>query len=97
MTTLRLKPHIFFIFRNADNVSCCGSCLMKLQGGSEPGQALVVKRVVPTSLLEPDSTLPTTSLLADKVLCQVCSEKTMPHLQGILQLPTKKGLKRKRE
>ena len=81
---------------------------MKLQGGSEPGQALVVKRVVPTSLLEPNSTLPTTSLLAainriktsllaDKVLCQVCSEKTMPHLQGILQLPTKKGLKRKRE
>ena len=53
------------------------------------GQALVVKRNVPTALL-------LDSNKADKVLCPNCSEEALPHLRGSLQL-AKQGLKRKLE
>lgn len=67
----------------------CGNCSNELQGRSgQEGQALVVRREVPTMLVD--------SKEADKVLCPTCSEVALPHLRGTLQ-PAKKGLKRKRE
>ena len=66
----------------------CGGCSRAMQGRSgQEGQALVVRRKVPTLL---------DSKERDTVLCPTCSEEALPHLRGSLQL-AKKGLKRKWE